>query len=278
MQRARVTTAAGEVTATGDVAGSGIAVNPKALLATTLTEMLQHVPSVRVALDATRTQGTVPVVPADEAQLQETVAKEYPDCVVTGPVDALSLSYGPWAISVDLLGVVDTQIDHVTTFHHLAAQEKRPPLPLIGDALPGSFAYEVHWPVQAGASSVSFVFLKDVIDYLESYRQATTTSIQEMFRVDDDVVAPDAATAAAAATTTPSSDSHAASALKRSFRALSVDFRFMDIRLRDGLPLLLPFSVEDSGVAVSHFRHFRVAYRYQGRRADEHGSTGCEVH
>lgn len=281
MQRARVTATAGEATATAAAggetgghaatAGNGIAVNPKTLLATTLTDMLQHVPSVKVVVEATALPGTMAVLPVDETQLQEMITKEYPEGVVPGPVDALSLSYGPWAITVDLLGVVDTTTADVKTFQQIAAQEKRPPLPLIGDALPGAFAYEVHWPVQE-ATSVPLVFLKDVIDYLEAYRQATSTSIQEMFRVDDDVVVPDAAF-------TAQSDIHAAAALKRSFRALSVDFRFMDIRLRDGLPLLLPFSVQDTaGATASHFHHFRITYRYQGRRADEQGSTGCEVH
>lgn len=289
MQRARVTATAGEATTVaaatagqaGDhavSAGTGIAVNPKALLATTLTDMLQHVPSVAVVVEGTASSGTLPVLPANETQLQETITKEYPECVVIGPVDTLSLSYGPWAITVDLLGVVDTTTTDVTTFQQIAAQEKRPPLPLIGDALPGSFAYEVHWPVQE-TSTVSLVFLKDVIDYLEAYRQATSTSIQEMFRVDDDVVVADAAVATALEAPTAQSDVIAAAALKRSFRALSVDFRFMDIRLRDGLPLLLPFSVQDTvGPLASHYHHFRITYRYQGRRADEQGSTGCEVH
>jgi tRNA(Ile)-lysidine synthetase-like protein len=263
-------------------ADAGVAINPKEMMNVYLRDMLQHIVHVDACLPVSVVEcspGALPVSFVPMESVPGLIQKEYPDLnakvsAATGTsTTSLELVYGPWAISMEYLGAVSSSTNPL--FGSTPQAHKRPPLPFIGDMLPGTFHYDAHWPLSAGQESLSCVFLKDVIEYLEAYRQATTSSVQELFRVDDDDIV--ASSAASVASSIASEMTHS-SLLKQSLKSLSVDFRFMDVRLRDGLPLLIPFHPSVTSSDSNSMAHLRFVYRYQGRRADEHGSTGCEVH
>lgn len=220
--------------------------------------------------------------PFDVHHRDNLVSKEYlpnpryvtsdDDANPSSTIDEVSLDYGPWKISLHLLSSGSSAATNEKT-ETLKQEDK--PLPLEGlvDLLPGTVTYTVLWPwspQQSEKSTLSFVFLKDVLAYLEAHDpRMQTSSAQELFRLDE--VEADGAM----------------SPLKQALASLDIDLRFLDVRLRDGLPWILPFSAPLSRtnapfssdlstdlsrlqVAAGNYVRIRVSYTYCGRRADLH--------
>ena len=106
--------------------------------------------------------------------------------------------------------------------------KKEPCLKFIGDILDGSFNYNITWPVCLKESNITeincdFVLLADIIKHLESTLGGSISNSVYDYEVGD------------------VSNINTDLAVK-SIKALSVDMKNMDLRLRDGLPHLVPIN------------------------------------
>lgn len=141
------------------------------------------------------------------------------------------ISIGPWALRWTCLSIISSDDQHVAM--NLNKKDKK--MKFVGDLIERdsdghddtSLSYIVLWPILSGdgdenamamerSVAIKFMFLKDVIQLIDRYTQGSFSIMNNNLFVEE------------------------VSPLSLSLQALSIDLRAMDLRLRDGLPLVIP--------------------------------------
>jgi hypothetical protein len=163
------------------------------------------------------------------------VPSEHIPCIKTLP------SFGPWKIEMTLKKVVSATVYDSQFAHHINNKQKL--LKNVHEILEGTFSYQIYWPfvrspdsVSSSSIEVSFIFLKDYLQMCDDFilqhrlKQATANdnnsnntsnhveyySLSHHFLNEETTLFPDI------------------------IHSLSFELKSMELRLRDGLPILVP--------------------------------------
>lgn len=167
--------------------------------------------------------------PAEEVECEERGANAVRSNTVPNEDNSIHskiLNFGPWKISI--------------TFNRILATSSTNPLPRktkllknVEDLLAESFSYKIYWPCHSPAGSpvqCDFIFLKDFLNLFEQFiverrsvgGGAEYYSLAQHFYHEETTLFPDI------------------------INALSFDLKSMELRLRDGLPILIPAFVQQT--------------------------------
>lgn len=162
------------------------------------------------------------------------------------------LNFGPWKISITLNRIFATSL---TT----PLPRKTKLLKNVEDLLSERFSYKIYWPCHSSAVSpmqCDFIFLKDFLNLFEKFiverrnvgGGAEYYSLAQHFYHEETTLFPDI------------------------INALSFDLKSMELRLRDGLPILIPAfvqqTVKDGGAERFISSYHRVGGEEEGKKKE----------
>ncbi len=214
-----------------------------------LTKFCVSASNVYLCIERSIDDGSIARV-IDENLLHETNARDFDEAMEVSILLEGEIALGPWAVKI-----CTTSISPDSTVP-LALNKKEKKCKFVSELIANeshvpSLSYGVSWPVYSG-SSVKFMLLKDAISAIESATHGSFSIMNNNIFLEE------------------------VSPLSLCLQALSIDLRAMDLRLRDGLPLLVPVAHDEEtaqrmialGIeeefSMKRFVNFQIDYRYIG--------------
>lgn len=240
-----------------------VALDLEEVLKIRYTQPCSDVSKIKALLDGsveeisfTGEEGSNAKVSYHESILEETNSRDFDMSIVSDKavevMHANALLLGPYQVTLTSQKLIRATTDTLT----IKGEKKKEYLKFIGDILDGEFAYDISWPVvlranEANSVEIDLVLLADIIKHLETTLCSSISTSVYDYDVDD-------------------VSNQTTALVMQSIKALSVDLKGMDLRLRDGLPHLVPIVHQQADTSCNAKLVIRIAFHYVGSTA-HHG-------